>query len=77
MVCLIGGFFAAFTPHLSLDFAGVQTRAYLFNFLVLFLALCSTSSLGAIMSEKEVYIRERIANAYMPEAYLLSKATVS
>jgi len=25
------------------------------------------------MSEKEVYIRERTANYYMPETYLLSK----
>eukprot|EP00656_Telonema_subtile_P026996 TRINITY_DN2897_c0_g1_i9.p1 TRINITY_DN2897_c0_g1~~TRINITY_DN2897_c0_g1_i9.p1 ORF type:complete len:1159 (-),score=167.26 TRINITY_DN2897_c0_g1_i9:333-3809(-) len=76
VVVVIGGFFAAFTPHLVLDFAGIQTRAYMFNFLILFLALCSTSSIGAIMSEKDVYIRERHSNTYMPEAYLLSKAFV-
>jgi len=76
VVCLIGCFFAVFTPDLALDFAGVQTRAYIFNFLVLFLAMCSTSSIGSIMSEKEVYTREWSANCYTPEAYLLSKAFV-
>eukprot|EP00656_Telonema_subtile_P033601 TRINITY_DN3733_c0_g3_i2.p1 TRINITY_DN3733_c0_g3~~TRINITY_DN3733_c0_g3_i2.p1 ORF type:complete len:785 (+),score=156.21 TRINITY_DN3733_c0_g3_i2:594-2948(+) len=64
---------AAFAQNLPLDFVGVQTRVFLFNFLVLLLSMVATSSMGALIKERSVFVRERTAHFYPAWCYCATK----
>jgi len=64
---------ALFGANMALDFLGVQTRVFLFNFLVLFFSMVATSSMGALIQERSVFIRERAAHFYPSWCYCCSK----
>jgi ABC-type multidrug transport system ATPase subunit len=70
---IIAGAIALFGGDMPLDFLGVQTRVFLFNFLVLYFSMVATSSMGAVIQERSVFIRERAARFYPSWCYCCSK----
>ena len=47
--------------HPGLDLTGVHNRTGLLFFVVIYFSLISMSSIGAIVSDKETFLRERSA----------------
>eukprot|EP00656_Telonema_subtile_P038597 TRINITY_DN4371_c0_g1_i7.p1 TRINITY_DN4371_c0_g1~~TRINITY_DN4371_c0_g1_i7.p1 ORF type:complete len:954 (+),score=217.72 TRINITY_DN4371_c0_g1_i7:165-3026(+) len=70
----IAGFIAALARNVPMDFTGVQTKSFLLNFLVLFQGMIAFSSLGSLITHKDIFVRERAAHLYPGWPYLLSKA---
>lgn len=64
---------ASFAHDLARDFLGVQTRAFMLNFLVLYVSMVATSSMGAVIAERTVFVRERTAHFYPAWCYCVSK----
>eukprot|EP00656_Telonema_subtile_P038596 TRINITY_DN4371_c0_g1_i6.p1 TRINITY_DN4371_c0_g1~~TRINITY_DN4371_c0_g1_i6.p1 ORF type:complete len:407 (+),score=116.72 TRINITY_DN4371_c0_g1_i6:733-1953(+) len=69
----IAGFIAALARNVPMDFTGVQTKSFLLNFLVLFQGMIAFSSLGSLITHKDIFVRERAAHLYPGWPYLLSK----
>ena len=59
--------------HPGLDLNGVHNRTGLLFFVVVYFALISMSSIGTIVKDKDVYLRERTAELYSTAPYFASK----
>eukprot|EP01045_Picozoa_sp_COSAG04_P002334 COSAG04_NODE_84_length_27625_cov_23.289835_9_plen_923_part_00 len=55
--------------HPGLDLTGVHNRTGLLFFVVIYFSLISMSSIGAIVADKETFVRERSAGMYSTEPY--------
>lgn len=66
---LTGGLF--YKPGLDLN--GVHNRTGLLFFIVIYFSLISMSSIGAIVNDKETFLRERAAGLYTTEPFFASK----
>merc|ERR1712072_31143 len=64
LVLLMAGLIGGFANDLPRDFTGVQTRVFLFNFMVLFFSLLGMSSIGTLVQERHVFARERASGFY-------------
>jgi hypothetical protein len=76
LVCGMAFLIGIFARDLKRDFTGVQTRVFLFNFMVLFFALLGMSSIGALVQERHVFARERANRFYGTMIYAVAKALV-
>eukprot|EP00475_Leptophrys_vorax_P020517 TRINITY_DN2808_c0_g1_i4.p1 TRINITY_DN2808_c0_g1~~TRINITY_DN2808_c0_g1_i4.p1 ORF type:complete len:313 (-),score=82.11 TRINITY_DN2808_c0_g1_i4:15-953(-) len=56
--------------------AGIQNRAGILFFLLIYFSLVSLSSIGTLISERKLFIRERLAGYYSEFSYLSSKILV-
>jgi hypothetical protein len=76
LVLLIAGLVGGFAHGMPRDFKGVQTRVFLFNFMVLFFSLLGMSSIGTLVQERHVFARERASGFYSTATYAVAKALV-
>jgi len=76
LVLLIALLLGGFASDLPRDFTGVQTRVFLFNFMVLFFSLLGMSSIGTLVQERHVFARERASGFYSTATYAVAKALV-
>lgn len=76
LVLLIAALIGGFANDLPRDFTGVQTRVFLFNFMVLFFSLLGMSSIGTLVQERHVFARERASGFYSTGTYTVAKALV-
>ena len=76
LVLLIALLLGGFASDLPRDFTGVQTRVFLFNFMVLFFALLGMSSIGSLVSERHTFARERANGFYSTPVYAVAKSLV-
>ena len=66
---LTGGLFY----KLDLDLTGVHNRTGLLFFIVIYFSLISMSSIGAIVNDKDTFLRERAAGLYTTQPFFASK----
>jgi hypothetical protein len=59
--------------HLGTDLTGIHNRTGLLFFVVVYFSLISMSSIGAIIADKQIFLRERAAALYSTEPYFASK----
>ena len=59
--------------QLGMDLTGVHNRTGLLFFVVIYFSLISMSSIGAIINDKETFLRERAAGLYTTEPFFASK----
>ena len=57
----------------GLDLTGVHNRTGLLFFIVIYFSLISMSSIGAIVNDKETFMRERAAGLYTTEPFFAAK----
>ncbi len=57
----------------GLDLTGVHNRTGLLFFIVIYFSLISMSSIGAIVQDKETFMRERAAGLYTTEPFFAAK----
>jgi ABC-type multidrug transport system ATPase subunit len=70
---LVGGATGGLFHHIGTDLNGAHNRMGVLFFVVLYFSVISMSSIGTIVSDKEIYLRDRAAGLYTVEPYFASK----
>jgi ABC-type multidrug transport system ATPase subunit/ABC-type multidrug transport system permease subunit len=70
---LVGGATGGLFYHLGMDLKGAENRMGVLFFVVLYFSIISMSSIGTIVSDKEIFLRDRAAGLYTVEPYFASK----